>query len=218
LFLPRHRPVACGGDVLVRIAPREDTGPATVVARVQVRTVAAGSVVRVAGRDLDRLDLWPEIVRIPVVFALGAMRELQDHGADVGPRDEGDLVVAAGSVTAPFPGLPAQVNLRGQPRARGTGGGRRYGPDTAVTAAPPVALDAPAWPRCRPDRAISCGGPRAAVGRGRDGGGIDQQPERGCGLLRDDAVADDPELVGPGDAGHPGDQAGDAHHPLGELG
>ena len=28
VFLPRRRPVACGGDVLVRIAPREDTGPA----------------------------------------------------------------------------------------------------------------------------------------------------------------------------------------------
>ena len=26
VFLPRRRPVACGGDVLVRIAPREDTG------------------------------------------------------------------------------------------------------------------------------------------------------------------------------------------------
>jgi hypothetical protein len=117
LFLPRRRPVACGGEVLVRIAPRErgteDTGSATAVAGVQVCAVAAGSLVRVAGWDLDSLDLWPEIVRSPVVFALGALRELQDHGADVGPRDEVDLVAAAGSVTAPFPGLPVQVNLRG---------------------------------------------------------------------------------------------------------
>ena len=113
VFLPRRRPVACGGDVLVRIAPREDTGPAAAVAGVQVRAVAAGSLVRVAGWDLDSLDLWPEIVRSPVVFALGALRELQDHGADVGPRDEVDLVAAAGSVPTPFPGLPVQVNLRG---------------------------------------------------------------------------------------------------------
>ena len=100
----------------MRIAPRsrpEDTGPATVVAGVQVHAVAAGSLVRVAGWDLDSLDLWPEIVRSPVVFALGALRELQDHGADVGPRDEVDLVAAAGSVPTPFPGLPVQVNLRG---------------------------------------------------------------------------------------------------------
>ena len=47
------------------------------------------------------------------MFALGALRELEDHGADVGPREEVDLVAAAGSVPTPFPGLPAQVNLRG---------------------------------------------------------------------------------------------------------
>ena len=49
VFLPRRRPVACGGDMLVRIAPREDTEPATAVAGVQVWAVAAGSLVRVAG-------------------------------------------------------------------------------------------------------------------------------------------------------------------------
>jgi hypothetical protein len=117
VFLPRRRPTACGGDVLVRIAPREqgagDTGPATAVAGVQVWAVAAGSLVRVAGWDLDSLDLWPEIVRSPVVFALGALRELQDHGADAGSRDEVDLIAAAGSVPTPFPALPARVNLRG---------------------------------------------------------------------------------------------------------
>jgi len=80
---------------------------------VQVWAVAAGSLVRVAGWDLDSLDLWPEIVRSPVVFALGALRELQDHGADAGSRDEVDLIAAAGSVPTPFPALPARVNLRG---------------------------------------------------------------------------------------------------------
>ena len=75
--------------------------------------VAVGSLVRVAGWDPVSLDLWPEIVRSPVVFALGALRELQDHGADVGSRDEVDLIAAAGSVPTPFPALPAQVNLGG---------------------------------------------------------------------------------------------------------
>ena len=107
LFLPRRRPLACGGDVLVRIAP------AAAVAVAEVWAVAAGSLVRVAGWDAVSVDQWPEIVRSPVVFALGALRELQDHGADVGPRDEVDLVAAAGSVPTPFPGLPVQVNLRG---------------------------------------------------------------------------------------------------------
>ena len=113
----RARPVACGGDVLVRIAPRQhgsaNTGSARAVAGAEVWAVAAGSLVRVAGWDTVSLDQWPETVRSPVVFALGALRELQDHGADVGARDEVDLVPAVGSVPTPFPGLPAQVNLRG---------------------------------------------------------------------------------------------------------
>ena len=45
LFLPRTRPRACGGDVLLRIAPgagqAEGHGPGP-AARVQVRAVAAG--------------------------------------------------------------------------------------------------------------------------------------------------------------------------------
>ena len=117
LFLPRRRPVACGGDVLVRVAPREhvagDTGPAPAVAGVEVWAVAAGSLLRVAGWDPVSLDLWPEIVRSPVVFALGALRELQDHGADAGSRDQVDLIAAAGSVPTAFPALPTRVNLGG---------------------------------------------------------------------------------------------------------
>jgi hypothetical protein len=137
LFLPRHRPVACGGDALVRIAPREDTGPATVVAGVQVHAVAAGSVVRVAGWDLDSLDLWPEIVRSPVVFALGALRELQDHEVDVGPREQVDLVAAANSVTAPVSGP-------------GTGGGCRTAPAPFLVAAAGAGLAGGGAVRTRP--------------------------------------------------------------------
>jgi hypothetical protein len=86
--------------------------PAAAVA-AEVWSVAAGSLVRVAGWDTVSLAQWPEIVRSPVVFALGALRELQDHGADVCTRDEVDLIAAAGSVPTPFPALPAQVDLRG---------------------------------------------------------------------------------------------------------
>ena len=46
LFLPRRRPAACGGDVLVRIVPREpvagDTAPATAVAGAEVWAVVGG--------------------------------------------------------------------------------------------------------------------------------------------------------------------------------
>jgi hypothetical protein len=113
LFLPRRQPLACGGDVLVRIAPREHAAQTSAPAEAEVWAVAAGALVRVAGWGAVSLDQWPEIVRSPVVFALGALRELQDHGADVGPRDEVDLIAAAGSVPTPFPALPAQVNLGG---------------------------------------------------------------------------------------------------------
>ncbi len=110
LFLPRQHPAACGGDVLVHVSPAGEPGGETPAARVQVWAVAAGSLVRVAGWDLASLDLWPEIVRSPVVFALGAMRELQDHGADAGSRDQVDLVAAAGSVPTAVPALPTRVN------------------------------------------------------------------------------------------------------------
>jgi hypothetical protein len=117
LFLPRHRPLASRGDVLVRFAPPDRDAqagsPAMPVAGVQVWAVAAGSLLRVAGWDLDRLDLWAEIVRYPVVFALGALRELQDHGADVGYREQIDVVAAAGSVRTAFPALPTWVTPSG---------------------------------------------------------------------------------------------------------
>jgi hypothetical protein len=90
LFLPRTRPRANGGDILLRIAPGASRaeehwpGPA---ARVQVRAVAAGSLIRVAGWDHLGLDLWPEAVRAAAAFAMGALKELREHGADVGARD-----------------------------------------------------------------------------------------------------------------------------------
>ena len=96
LFLPRRRPVACDGEVVVRIAPREDTGPATVVAAVQVRAVAADSLVRVVGCDLDSLDLWPEIVRGPLAFALGRCANSRTTVPTSVLGTRVDLVAAAG--------------------------------------------------------------------------------------------------------------------------
>ena len=112
LFLPRTRPRANGGDVLLRIAPGTSQaeerwpGPA---ARVQVRAVVAGSLVHVAGWDHLSLDLWPEAVRATAAFAMGALKELQEHGADVGARDQVDVEAAAEPAPAGFPGLPAWV-------------------------------------------------------------------------------------------------------------
>ena len=229
LFLPGHRPAACGGDVLVHLAPAGEPGSGTTAAEVQVWAVAAGSLVRVAAWDPAGLDLWPETVRDPVVFAMGALTELRGarrgrRRPRAGRRDRGSRV-GAGRVPVPAhpgerwagsPGLRprgrAPAGARPFPRRGGRGPcGRRCGPDTAVTAPPPVPArrrrHAPARARCRADRAGSCGGPRAAGGRGRDGGGVDQQPERGGGLLRDDAVADDLQLAGAGDAGHPGHES-----------
>ena len=117
LFLPRTRPRANGGDVLLRIAPGTSQaeehwpGPA---ARVQVQAVVAGSLIHVAGWDHLSLDLWPEAVRATAAFAMGALKELQEHGADVGARDQVDVETAA------EPGRPGSPACRmGEGRRRG---------------------------------------------------------------------------------------------------
>jgi hypothetical protein len=79
------------------------------VAQAQVWAVMAGSLVRVAAWDLASPGSWPEAIRDAVVFADGALRELQDHGADVAGREEVDVLAAARSVPTTFPSLPAQV-------------------------------------------------------------------------------------------------------------
>jgi hypothetical protein len=48
-----------------------------------------------------------------VAFTLEALRELQEHGADLGARDQVEVEAAAQSVTHGFPGLPARVNAAG---------------------------------------------------------------------------------------------------------
>lgn len=112
LLLPRIRPTAFGGDVLVHVRPVSEPDSA-VAARVQVWAVAAGSLVRVAGWDPAGLDAWPELVRDPAVFAMGALTALEEHGADVADREQVDVIMAAGSASAGFPSLPTRVNAAG---------------------------------------------------------------------------------------------------------
>jgi hypothetical protein len=106
LLLPENRPVACGGDVLVHVRPANELDGGTAAVRVQVWAVAAGSLVCVAGWDPAGLDTWPELVRDPVGFAMGALTALEEHGADVSARQQVDVIAAAGSVPAGFPSLP----------------------------------------------------------------------------------------------------------------
>jgi hypothetical protein len=84
LVLPRSRPTASGGDVLVQIGPHAGAGSPGPVSQAQVWAVMAGSLVRVAAWSLASPGSWPEVIRDAVVFADGALRELRDHGADVG--------------------------------------------------------------------------------------------------------------------------------------
>jgi hypothetical protein len=97
LFLPRQDPAAFGGTA----------------ASVAVWAVVAGSLACVAAWDPAGPDLWPETVRGTVAFAMGALTELQEHGADVAARQKVDVIAAAGSVPSGFPSLPAQVSLNG---------------------------------------------------------------------------------------------------------
>ena len=113
LFLPRHRPAACAGDVLVHISPAGEPGSGTTAAKVQVWAVLAGSLGRVAAWYPAGPDLWPETVRETVTFAMGALTALEEHGADVSARQQVDVIAAAGSVPAAFPSLPTQVSLGG---------------------------------------------------------------------------------------------------------
>ena len=113
LFLPGNRLMACGGDVLVHVRPASQSGGGMAAVRVQVWALAAGSLVRVASWDPAGLDAWPELVRDPVVFAMGALAALEEHGTDVADREQVDVITAAGLAPAGFPSLPTRVNAGG---------------------------------------------------------------------------------------------------------
>jgi len=122
LFLSRDRPAASGGDVLVEVRPagrllacpaggplHVDKGPA---AEVGVWAVAAGEALRVAAWDPVSLHAWPDLVRVPAVFAMRALEELQQHGADVSDREQVGVIRAAGrGASAALPSLPVRVNM-----------------------------------------------------------------------------------------------------------
>jgi hypothetical protein len=80
---------------------------------VRVAAVVAGSVIHVAGWDQLGLEEWPEIARPTVTFAMGALKELQEHGADVGacrhPSGPVDVESAAEAAVTGFPALPTSV-------------------------------------------------------------------------------------------------------------
>jgi hypothetical protein len=74
--------------------------------------VVAGSVIHVAAWDHIRLGEWPEIVRPTVAFAMGTLKELQEHGADVAghhPSGQVEVESAAEAAAAGFPALPSRV-------------------------------------------------------------------------------------------------------------
>lgn len=55
---------------------------------MQVWAVVAVSLVRVAAWNPAGPDLWPEVVRETVAFAVGALTELEEHGADVSAHQQ----------------------------------------------------------------------------------------------------------------------------------
>ena len=75
--------------------------------------VVAGSVIHVAGWDHLSLEEWPRDRPPAVAFAMGALKELQEHGADVGahrhPSGPVEVESAAGAAVPGFPALPASV-------------------------------------------------------------------------------------------------------------
>lgn len=113
LVLPKHQPMASGGEVFVEVSPATGSGVTAGAARAQVWAVAAGALLRVAGWDEAGLGQWPEMVRDPVLFAMGTLAGLQEHGADVGVRILVPLAEAARSVPTTFPSLPASVSFTG---------------------------------------------------------------------------------------------------------
>ncbi|SRR6266536_268775 len=115
-ILPGERPQAFGGDVVVHLAPAAGTAteppPAVSVA---VWAVLAGRLVPVAAWDGHGLDGWPERIRPAVLFTMGVLTELEEHGADLGARDRVDLDTAARDATL---GIPLHATF---PAATGTG-------------------------------------------------------------------------------------------------
>jgi hypothetical protein len=92
-----------GGDVLIRLAraPRKAAGPEAV--DVSVWAVISGRLVPVAAWDRLDAEGWPERVRQTAAFVIGVLTALEEHGADLRPRDRIGLNSAAAAATPGFP-------------------------------------------------------------------------------------------------------------------
>jgi hypothetical protein len=104
--LPASAPRACGGDVVLRLAPGPGRLPGRPTAHVQAYAVLAGMVVLVAEWGLDGFSDWPEIVRVTAAFTMGVLADLEARGADLRPGEAVDLETAAATAAV---GLPAAV-------------------------------------------------------------------------------------------------------------
>lgn len=92
--LPADRPVAHGGDVLVRLTGQtRHLEPPEV--GVSAWAVICGLLIPVAGWTRLRLDEWPERIRAAAAFAMGMLTELEGHGADLGPGQVVEVDTAA---------------------------------------------------------------------------------------------------------------------------
>ena len=109
LFLPRRRPMACGGDVLVRIAPRERHGQ-----RPRRWPGCRCTRSRPGRWSASRAGTWTALTcgrRSSAARSCSRSARCANSRTTVPTsvrREQVDLVAAAGSVPAPFPGLPAR--------------------------------------------------------------------------------------------------------------
>jgi hypothetical protein len=111
--LPAGGRHAHGGDVLVHVAA-EPPGREPTAVRVSVWVVLGGLLVPVAAWDRHDLDGWPERVRATAAFAMGAVTELEELGADLGARHRvclDDAVVTATAGRPPGTTIPAASGL-----------------------------------------------------------------------------------------------------------
>lgn len=97
---------ASGGDVLLHLAAGPGRLPGLAAGHVQVAAVMAGKLVLVGEWGLEYFADWSEVVRVTAAFAMGALAELEERGADLRPGEGVDLETAAPTVTAGLPPLP----------------------------------------------------------------------------------------------------------------
>jgi hypothetical protein len=102
--LPVASPRTSAGDVLVWIVPQE----AGFFVRAEVWTVTVGVLVPVAAWEHLLAQIWPEVVRPAVAFAMDAMSGLT-YLVDLGPQV---LVPAGGGEFGRATGLPVLDWLR----------------------------------------------------------------------------------------------------------